>query len=35
MEEYLVPLGMSVSTLATELGIWAVRLNEIVRGGAA
>jgi antitoxin HigA-1 len=31
-EEYLVPLGMSVSALAKELGIGAARLNEIVLG---
>jgi addiction module HigA family antidote len=29
-EEYLVPLGMSASTLAKELGIGAARLNEVV-----
>jgi antitoxin HigA-1 len=31
-EEYLVPLGMSVSALARELGIGAARVNEIVLG---
>jgi addiction module HigA family antidote len=31
-EEYLVPLGMSVNSLAKALGIGAARLNEIVRG---
>jgi addiction module HigA family antidote len=31
-EEYLVPLGMSVNSLAKALGIGASRLNEIVRG---
>lgn len=31
-EEYLAPLGMSVSTLARELGIGAARLSEIIRG---
>lgn len=31
-EEYLVPLGMSVNSLAKELGIGAARVNEIVRG---
>jgi addiction module HigA family antidote len=31
-EEYLVPLGMSTTALAKELGIGAPRLNEIVRG---
>ena len=31
-EEYLVPLGMSVSALAKNLGIGAARLNDIVRG---
>ena len=31
-EEYLVPLGMSVNSLANALGIGAARLNEIVRG---
>jgi len=31
-EDYLVPLRMSVSALAKELGIGAARLNEIVRG---
>jgi len=31
-EEYLVPLGMSVNSLARELGIGAARLNDIVRG---
>ena len=31
-EEYLVPLGMSVSALAMELGIEGARLNGIVRG---
>ncbi len=31
-EEYLIPLGMSVTALAKELGIGAARLNEIVRG---
>jgi addiction module HigA family antidote len=31
-EEYLVPLGMSATALAKELGIGAPRLNEIVRG---
>jgi addiction module HigA family antidote len=31
-EDYLVPLGMSVSRLAGSLGIGAARLNDIVRG---
>jgi antitoxin HigA-1 len=31
-EDYLTPLGMSVSQLARALGIGAARLNEIVRG---
>ena len=31
-EDYLVPLDMSVSRLAAELGIGAARLNEIVLG---
>lgn len=31
-EDYLAPLGMSVSQLARSLGIGAARLNEIVRG---
>jgi len=31
-EEYLIPLGMSVTALARELGISVARLNEIVRG---
>lgn len=31
-EDYLMPLGMSVTHLAKELGITAARLNEIVRG---
>ena len=31
-EEYLVPLGMSTTALAKELGIGAPRLNEVVRG---
>jgi len=31
-EEYLVPLGMSVSALAKQLGIGAARLNEVVLG---
>ena len=31
-EEYLIPLGMSVTALAKALGIGAPRLNEIVRG---
>ena len=31
-EEYIKPLGMSVTALAKELGIGAARLNEIVRG---
>ena len=31
-EDYLVPLGMSVSQLAKALGVGAARLNEIVRG---
>jgi len=31
-EEYLIPLGMSVTALAKELGISVARLNEIVRG---
>src|SRR5512142_1456174 len=31
-EEFLVLLGMSVNSLAKELGIGATRLNEIVRG---
>jgi addiction module HigA family antidote len=31
-EEFLVPLGMSVTALAKELGVGAARLGEIVRG---
>jgi addiction module HigA family antidote len=31
-EEWLVPLDMSVSQLARELGVSRQRLNEIVRG---
>lgn len=31
-EDYLVPLGMSVTQLARALGIGAARLIEIVRG---
>ncbi|HKE22666.1 MAG TPA: HigA family addiction module antitoxin [Bryobacteraceae bacterium] len=31
-EEYIKPLGMSVTALAKELGIGVARLNEIVRG---
>ena len=31
-EEYLVPLGMSVSALARGLGISVTRLTEIIRG---
>ena len=31
-EDYLVPLGMSVSRLAKALGVGAARMNEIVRG---
>ena len=31
-EEYLVPLSMSATALAKELGIGAPRLNEVVRG---
>jgi addiction module HigA family antidote len=31
-EEYIKPLGMSISALAKELGIGVARLNEIVRG---
>ncbi|HXM41907.1 MAG TPA: HigA family addiction module antitoxin [Bryobacteraceae bacterium] len=31
-EDYLVPLGMSVTRLAKGLGIGTSRLNEIVRG---
>ena len=31
-EDYLVPLGMSVSQLAKALGVGAARMNEIVRG---
>ena len=31
-EEYLAPLGMSVNSLARELGVGAARLNEIVLG---
>ncbi len=31
-EEYLVPLGMSATALAKELGVGVARLNEIVRG---
>ena len=31
-EDYLVPLGISVSRLAKALGMGASRLNEIVRG---
>jgi len=31
-EDYLVPLGMSVTQLARALGIGAARMNEIVRG---
>lgn len=34
-EEYLDPLGMSVSKLAKELGIAATRLNDTVRGRRA
>jgi addiction module HigA family antidote len=29
-EDYVVPLGMSVSALAKALGIGAARMNEIV-----
>ena len=29
-EEYLIPLGMSVNSLAKELGVGAARLNDIV-----
>ena len=31
-EDYLVPLGISVSQLARALGVGAARMNEIVRG---
>jgi addiction module HigA family antidote len=31
-EDYLVPLGISVSQLAKALGVGAARMNEIVRG---
>lgn len=31
-EDYLVPLGISVSRLARALGVGAARMNEIVRG---
>ncbi|MGA2592192.1 MAG: HigA family addiction module antitoxin [Bryobacteraceae bacterium] len=31
-EDYLLPLGMSVSRLAAALGIGTARLNEIVLG---
>ncbi len=31
-EDFLVPLDMSVSALARELGVSTVRLNEIVLG---
>ena len=31
-EDYLVPLGMSVSQLAQALGVGRAKLNEIVRG---
>jgi len=31
-EDYLVPLGMSVSQLARAVGVGAARMNEIVRG---
>ena len=31
-EEYLVPLGMTATALARELGIGIARVNEIVRG---
>ncbi|MCC6368647.1 MAG: HigA family addiction module antidote protein [Bryobacterales bacterium] len=31
-EEYLIPLGMSVSALARALGVSPTRLNDIVRG---
>ncbi len=31
-EEFLIPLGMSVSALAKELGVGAARIGEIVRG---
>jgi addiction module HigA family antidote len=31
-EEYLLPLGMSVSALARELGVGAARLSGVVRG---
>jgi len=31
-EEYLVPLGMTIRALASELGISAARLGDVVRG---
>jgi addiction module HigA family antidote len=31
-EEYLIPLSMSVNTLATHLHVPATRINDIVRG---
>lgn len=31
-EEYLIPLNMSVNTLATHLHVPATRINDIVRG---
>lgn len=31
-EDYLAPLGMSVSQLAKALGVGAARMNEVVRG---
>ncbi len=31
-EDFLIPLNMSVSALARELGVSTVRLNEIVLG---
>ena len=31
-EDYLVPLGISVSQFARTLGVGAARMNEIVRG---
>jgi antitoxin HigA-1 len=32
LEDVLKPLGMSVNQLATDLGVTATRLNDIVRG---
>jgi addiction module HigA family antidote len=31
-EDYLAPLGISVSHLAKALGVGAARMNEVVRG---